>query len=63
MIHYPGNTRTPWIKPRGGWLHLKADNAGEPPLTQPQADLVAAILAPCWNQISTIIHPREGDHG
>jgi hypothetical protein len=29
------------------WAQGAVDGAGHPPLTQAQADLVAAILAPC----------------
>lgn len=33
------------------WAQGAIDGAGDPPLTQAQADLVAAILAPHWPAI------------
>jgi hypothetical protein len=35
------------------WAQGAIDGAGHPPLTQAQADLVAAILAPCWRRLAS----------
>lgn len=34
------------------WAQGAVDGAGDPPLTQAQADRIAAILAPCYRQFA-----------